>query len=115
MSFKEAIPFVNNNSGTSGISVHNDMDERFIFNYQNLENFIYLFLKNKFQNIQNDLVIRELQYFSTFYLINNCKEISEFDVSNTDLVKDLWLKFKTQIETNIKNNNLKNNSTYILF
>ena len=126
MSFRDAIPFESDINGRYDFRYDdrfnetydtgsNSVDEKYIFNYQNLENFIYSFIKRKFKNIDEDSVLQELQYFCAYYLISRRQQIYDFDISKAEVVSDLWLKFKTQLLTCKFNIKIRRNSTYILF
>lgn len=126
MSFRDAIPFESDINGRYDFRYDdrfderydtncNSVDEKYIFNYQNLESFIYSFIKRKFKNIDEDSVLQELQYFCAYYLISKRQQIYDFDISKTEIVSDLWLKFKTQLLTCKFNIKIRRNSTYILF
>ena len=61
--FTQAIPFISEDNS--------NIDDDKIFIYKNLEKFTYNFLKSRFPNIDEDNVVRELSYFTTYYLLTN--------------------------------------------
>jgi len=110
--FTQAIPFISEDNS--------NIDENKTFIYKNLEKFTYNFLKSRFPNIDEDNVVRELSYFTTYYLLTNKTNLSfnSFNGDNSeinDIVKDLWLKFKTQLETDKNKQIYSNDTTFILF